>query len=210
MKLTLLGATGSVGRQLLTQALTAGHPVIVLVRQPDTLGDLRARVTVVQGDATDAAAVARAVAGADAVLSTLGHRKGSPKDVLAQGITHTIAAMQQHGVRRLVVLANTSLSDTGDQPTFGQRSRQALMGLAAGEINQDHAAQARLIADSGLDWTIVRAALLSNGPQSGRYQVGKLDRTTGSRIARADVADFMLTCATQDTYRQSMPVISQA
>ena len=210
MKLTLLGATGSVGRQLLTQALTAGHTVTVLVRQPDTLGDLRARVTVVQGDATDAAAVARAVAGADAVLSTLGHRKGSPKDVLAQGITHTISAMQQQRVRRLVVLANTALSDTDDQPTFRQRSLQALRGLAMGEINQDHAAQARLIADSGLDWTIVRAALLSNGPQSGQYQVGKLDRTTGSRIVRADVADFMLTCATQDTYRQSMPVISQA
>jgi putative NADH-flavin reductase len=210
MKLTLLGATGSVGRQLLTQALTAGHAVTVLVRQPDTLGDVRARVTVVQGDVTASAAVARAVADADAVLSTLGHRKGSPKDVFAQGITHTIAAMQQQRVRRLVALANTALSDPDDQPTFRQRSLHALMRLAAGQINRDHAAQARLIADSGLDWTIVRAALLANGPPSGQYQVGKLDRSTGSRIMRADVADFMLTCATQDTYRHSMPVISQA
>jgi len=77
------------------------------------------------------------------------------------------------------------------------------------QINQDHAAQARLIADSGLDWTIVRAALLSNGPHSGRYRVGKLDGTAGSRIARADVADFMLACATSDHYLQSMPVLSQ-
>jgi len=209
MKLTLLGATGSVGRELVTQALSAGHTVTVLVRNPDKLGDLRARVTIVQGDVTDPAVVDRAIAGADAVLSTLGHTKASPRDIFALAISHTITAMHRHGVQRLVVLANTGVSNAEDQPTFGQRLQRALMGLTIAQTNQDHAAQARLIADSGLDWTIVRAALLSNGPHSGKYRVGKLDRTAGSRIARADVADFMLACATEDKYIHSMPVISQ-
>ena len=70
-KLTILGATGSVGRELVAQALEKGHSVTVLVRNPDKLGELRPSITIVEGDVTDAEAVDRAVAGADAVMSTL-------------------------------------------------------------------------------------------------------------------------------------------
>src|SRR5437870_1026079 len=97
-KLTILGATGSVGRELVAQALDADHAVTVLVRNPDKLGALRSRVMVVQGDVTDPAALDRAVAEADVVLSTLGHAKGSPNDVLAVAATGAIAAMRRHGV----------------------------------------------------------------------------------------------------------------
>jgi putative NADH-flavin reductase len=72
-----------------------------------------------------------------------------------------------------------------------------------------NSSEARIITDSGLDWTIVRAATLTNGPRTGKYRASKLDGSAGSKIARADVADFMLASATNGNYVHSMPVISQ-
>lgn len=209
MKLTILGATGSVSQELVKQALAAGHAVMVLVRNPEKLGALRSRVTVVQGDVTSADVVSRAIAGADAVLSTLGHSKGSPDDVLAVASSRVITAMRNSDVKRLVVLANTALPDAGDQPTFGQRIQGTMMSMMMGQINRDHAVQAQRIAASELDWTIVRAALLADGPHSGKYRVGQLDSKAGGRIARADVADFLLACAVNGSYVRAMPVVSQ-
>ena len=114
MKLTILGATGSVGRELVDQALSAGHTVTVLVRNPEKLETSVSRVTVVQGDVTNADAVQRAIVGADAVLSALGHSKSSPDDVLATASANAIAAMRPAGIKRLVVLANTALPAEGE------------------------------------------------------------------------------------------------
>ena len=209
MNLTVFGATGHVGQELVSQALGAGHTVTVLVRNPEKLSALSSRVNIVQGDVTDSSVVNRVIEGSNAVLNTLGHVRGGASDMLTVAASNIVKAMSQHGTRRLVVLTNTAVSDPADKPTGGQKFQGALMGIAMGQINKDHIAQAQVLADSTLDWTIVRAVILADGSRSGKYKVGKLDSTTGSRIARADVADFMLSVLTSDQYLRSMPVISQ-
>ena len=81
MKLAVLGATGSVGRELVTQALAAGHEVIALVREQPKPGEIDDGVALVLADAKSAEAVERTVAGSDAVVSALGHTKGAPDDL---------------------------------------------------------------------------------------------------------------------------------
>jgi putative NADH-flavin reductase len=209
MKLTVLGATGNVGKELVEQALAAGHEVTVLVRAPEKLGEIRSRVTVVQGNVTDSEAISRAVAGRDAVLSTLGHRKNSPDDVLAVAMKHTIVAMQLLNVQRLVVVGNSGLIENGDQPTGFQKFMSGLMNVIASKNKEDHNAQARLIEKSGLDWVIVRPPVLAGGVYSGKYHTGeKLDKNIGAKIIRADLADFMLKCVTNDASLHTMPAIS--
>lgn len=100
MRLTVLGASGSVGRELVAQALRRGHEVTELLRDEPPAGGMDGLTRLVVGDATRAEPVARAVEGADAVLSTLGHSKGSPKDLLTRATTNVIAAMQADGVER--------------------------------------------------------------------------------------------------------------
>ncbi len=82
MKLTIFGATGRTGRQLLTQALEAGHEVTAFVRDPSKLGVTHSRLRVMQGDVYDASVVEDATKGQDAVLSALGPVRGGPKDVM--------------------------------------------------------------------------------------------------------------------------------
>ncbi len=93
MKLAVLGATGSVGRELVTQALAAGHEVTALVREQPKPGEIDDRVALVLADAKSAEAVERTVAGSDAVVSALGHAKGAPDHILARATTNVIAAL---------------------------------------------------------------------------------------------------------------------
>ena len=93
MKLAVLGATGSVGRELVTQALAAGHEVTALVPEQPKPGEIDDRVALVLADAKSAEAVERTVAGSDAVVSALGHAKGAPDDILARATTNVIAAL---------------------------------------------------------------------------------------------------------------------
>jgi putative NADH-flavin reductase len=210
MKLAVLGASGSVGREIVTQALAAGHHVTVLVRHTPQSGQVDPRVTVVQGDAADPGSVDRAVAGSDAVLSALGHAKGSPRDLLTIAISNIIAAMLAHGIRRLVVVAPPTLTDPRDRPGLFYRFVRFGMPLAMRAVTLDHAAQARLVTDSGLDWTIVRAAtIFTDRPHTGHYQAGPITHDTGRSISRADLAAFMLASATHGTFVQGVPMVSQ-
>jgi uncharacterized protein YbjT (DUF2867 family) len=72
MNLTVFGATGGVGREVVTQALDAGHDVTAYVRNPSKLDVTHSNLTVITGELTDRDAVQRAVHGSDAVISALG------------------------------------------------------------------------------------------------------------------------------------------
>src|SRR5205809_43102 len=105
MKLVIFGATGQTGRLLIEQGLSGGHEVTGFARDPTRLRASSESIRVVQGDVLDPAAVDRAVAGQDAVLSALGSApRGSPP-VLPDGMRHILEAMEQLSVKRVVVLS---------------------------------------------------------------------------------------------------------
>lgn len=61
---------------------------------------------------------------------------------------------------------------------------------------------------SNLDWTIVRVPMLTDDPPTGKVRVGYVGKGTGSRISRADMADFMLRQLADTTYWHKAPAIS--
>ncbi len=209
MKLAVLGATGSVGRELVTQALAAGHEVAGLVRERPQ-GEFYGRVSLVAGDAVSADAVERAVAGSDAVLSTLGHAKSSPHDLLARASSNIVAAMRAGGVDRLVVLSSFTVVDAADRPGPFYRAARALLRVVRPDLVRDHGEQARLIEESGLAWTIVRGPVIfTDGPRTGRHDAGPIGRHSGARISRADLAEFMLNAATDGSFMRMKPLVCQ-
>jgi putative NADH-flavin reductase len=209
MKLTIFGATGRTGIPLVQQALAAGHSVTALARTPEKLPITHDQLTVVQGDATDPAAVERAVAGAEAVLSALGQTKGAPKDMQTVATRNIVAAMQQHGVRRLVSLTGAGVDAPQDQPKLINHLITFALKTLSGDVLRDAEGHAEVIRNSDLDWVIVRGPMLTEGPYTGQYRVGWVGVNTSARIARADVADFMLTQVTDDTYLRQAPMISE-
>jgi putative NADH-flavin reductase len=210
MRLAVLGATGSVGRELVTQALGAGHDVTALVREEPKAGAIDDRVALVVGDVMDADTVNRVVAHKDAVLSALGHAKGSPDDVLACAASNLITAMRVDGVDRLVVLSSPAVEDLEDRPGLFYRVARVILRIAMPGAVRDHLDQARLIEECELAWTLVRGPLLfTDGPHTGRYRAGPITHDTGTRISRADLADFMLAAATGGGFVRDLPLVSQ-
>ncbi len=201
MNLTILGATGATGTLLVERALAAGHHVTALVRNPQKLTTTHPNLRAIAGDATDGAAVARALEGADAVISALGATKGA---LMADATRAIVAGAERHGVKRVVVLSSFAV----------QRERlggvaKLMTGLMMGAMIKDKAAGEDLLRASGLDWTIVYATLLGSGPATGATVVPD-GATLGmsQKIARADVAAFLLDTATGDQYRRASVTIT--
>jgi putative NADH-flavin reductase len=205
-RVLIVGATGGTGRELVAQALERGLAVTALVRNPSRLRVEHPRLTVVQGDVLDAASVEGAVRGQDAVLSALGHRRYFyPTRIQSAGTRNVVRAMESHGVRRLVCATSLGLGDSAGR--LGLMYTLFLIPAILPFYFWDKTRQERAIAESGLDWVIVRPGALTNGDRRGRVQqgpyVGSFFRTV--RVSRADVAAFMLNQLASDSYLGAAP-----
>lgn len=206
MKLIIFGATGTIGRHLVDQALSQGHRVTAFARNPSTLALDHRNLTRRAGDVLDPVAVADAVKGRDAVLIVLGAgRKGTVRSV---GTGNVIAAMERHGVRRLVCQSTLGAGDSHALLNFFWK--HIVFGLLLRDAFADHEAQEALVRQSGLDWTIVRPAAFTDGPATGAYKHGSALTGTSLtlKISRADVAGFLLRQLSGDAYLRQSPGLS--
>ena len=210
LRLAVLGATGSVGREFVAQALAAGHQVTALVREQPKPGEIDDRVALVLGDAASAGDVEHAVAGSDAVVSALGHAKGAPDKILARATANVIAAMRADTIDRLVVLSSAAVEDTADQPGLFYRFARLVMRIAIANVVLDHREQAHLIEESGLAWTLVRGPVVfTDGPHTGTYHAAPITPHTSPGITRAHLADFKLATSTKGDFVRMKPLVSK-
>ena len=206
MRLALTGGSGRIGSHVLAWALASGHEVTALARSPQSLS-ATAGLTVVTGDATDAGAVAEAVAGADAVLSALGPRGAKSASLLAEAGRNLVSAMDKAGCNRLVCVSAAGAFIRAD-PDTGFLVKAILPRVLASQFADVRAMEAEIRA-SNLDWTLVRATRLVNTPLTGRYRVRpQYPPRGGGKISRADVAHFMAAVVTDGTWMRESPALA--
>ncbi|MEU0542334.1 SDR family oxidoreductase [Nocardia sp. NPDC005978] len=206
MRIALFGATGTLGRVVLTKALEAGHEVTALTRNADNITVSHERLRVVVGDVLDPAAVERTVLGQEAVLVCLGAgRKGV---VRAEGTRIIMAAMERAGVKRLVCQSTLGAGDSHGNLNF--LWKYILFGLLLRPAMADHNVQEDYVRASNLDWTIVRPSAFTDGPAEGTYRrnFGPDEKGLTLKISRADIADFLVEQLTDTTYVRRTPAIS--
>jgi putative NADH-flavin reductase len=205
MKLTIVAATGGIGRQLLDQALAAGHDVTAVVRDPGSLPG-RARVHAVPDlTAAGPGTLEPALAGADAVLSGLGPRSRADAGVASRGTAAVVQAMRATGVRRVVAVSAAPVATVASpgrphpprhDPGEGVVTRHLatpLLRAALRDVYADLALMEDVLRDSGLDWTVVRPPRLTDGPMTGAYRTAEgRNLRRGLLVSRADVAHLML------------------
>lgn len=204
----LFGGTGKTGRRVLERALAQGHEVRALVRDPAKLGVVDPRVYVVVGDVLDAPRVDETVAGAEAVVSVFGQVKGSPRSLQTDGTRLIVAAMQRHGVSRLVTLSGGGLRAEQDRPKLPDRLIRGALRLVAGHVLADAEGHLEVLRASGLEWTVVRGPRLTEEPGRGSYRVGWVGVEASTQISRDDLADFILTQVEDRRYVGQLPFVS--
>lgn len=204
-RLAILGATGGIGGYLLSWAVDAGYPVHVLARRPEAVPG-RPGVTVTRGDATDPAAVAGVVASAGAVLSALGPRGAKTPGLLGAAASAVTQAMVKHGVRRLICVSAAGAFIRED-PEASPLVKVILPCIFARPF-ADVREMERVVRASTLDWTLVRPTRLVNAPATGEVRIRDRYPAPGlTRVARADVAQFMIGALTEPGYIRQAPAI---
>ena len=208
MKLLIIGASRGIGRQLLEQALKAGHLVTAMARHPENLPRQQEGLQTVAGDILDASRVQQAVAGQEAVCLTIGVGVTiKPVTVFSQGTKNVLAAMAEHGVRRLVCVTGIGAGDSAGHG--GLLYDRLFKPLLLKTIYEDKDRQEALIRASDTDWTIVRPGFLTNGPLTENYRVlTDLWGITADKISRADVAHFMLEELSAPRYVGQTPLLT--
>ena len=204
MRIIVFGATGGTGQALIQAAITAGHTVTAFTRRPGSIAEQPAlRVSV--GNVLDRPAVAAAVGGHDAVLSALGGRPWRKESICGPAIRNISAAMGTHQVRRIVAISTLGAADT--RADVGWAARNILFRFILRREVADKEDMEEHLATTDLDWTVVRVGMLMKAAK-GRFRVADDHSIQGmGKIARADVAGFMIAQLQSGAWVRRRPVI---
>ncbi len=204
MRVLVFGASGRTGRLVVKESLERGHQVLAFVRSSPKLDLSHPQLTVVSGDVTSAPDVDLAVQRSDAVVSTLGRASNSPLNVCSVGVANMVGSMSKHGIRRLICL-----SDYGNGETRTRGLYARFLWLLIRAHLEDKEKMEETVRSSGLDWTIVRATILTDGAKTETYRVGpEIKVGLVPKISRHDLADFIAKQLTDVSFIRSSPSIS--
>jgi len=208
MKIAIFGSTGSIGRELVEQALNKGCSVTAAARNPSKIDVKHKNLRVVGADVMDQQAVEAVVAQQDAILSALGTPALTRNTTRSQGTLHIIQAMEKFGVRRLISLSSLGIGDS--RPNLPALYKYILVPILLRQGFAEHEIQESYVKQSNTDWTLVRPGAYTNGPLTGVYKQGfsVTDANIKAKISRADVADFMLKQLDTNDYVGKSPGVS--
>ncbi len=199
MIVTIFGANGRVGRQVVKLALKQGHSVRAFVHSTNPFLK-HPRLQVIKGDIYNAHQVETAIAGSDAVLSTLGSWGTPRKDILAKGMQNIIPAMLAHKVDRLVSLTGHIAKDPTDTLPLIVRISRMIMALFVGKILKDGDRHISDLRGSSLNWTVLRSPVMTEFGNKDYFITDKIS-LIGS-IHRHAVAKSMVDVLKNNSYKQ--------
>lgn len=207
----VVGASRGTGLETVRKGLAAGHRVRALARSAMSIPITDERLEKVTGDATDRTALLNALEGIDAVIFTLGVAPSltnamSGTRVFSTATRALVDVMKEKGIRRLVAVTGIGAGDSRGHG--GPLYDWVIFPLLLKRVYDDKDVQEQIIRQSGLDWTIVRPGLLTNGPDTSNYRV-LLDpaQWRAGSISRADVADFLVREVTERKFVGKAPAL---
>jgi nucleoside-diphosphate-sugar epimerase len=207
MKIAVIGANGRSGRAFVTAALTAGHQVNAGVHTTSSMTQ-QPGLRVYRCDATNPEEVKELIQGQDAVVSLIGHVKGSSASVQTDSIKNIIQVMQAQKVTRLISLTGTGVRFPGDRISLSDRFLNFGISLIDPKRISDGKEHVRQITMSNLDWTILRVLKLQT--HSRRKYTLTENGPTKLFVSREDVADSILLLLSKNSFIKKAPIISRA
>lgn len=207
MRLTVLGATGLTGAQVVEQALAEGHSVTALVRNPDRVTRHHPHLVVQKGSPVAAGDIAACVAGADAVVHCLGIGglgTGASTTLVSDSVKAVLAAMRPHGVRRLVCMSNIG---TGGSGSWFVRRAIPLVVRRLNPILEDKERMEAALRASDVEWVAVRMAAIRKGPAKPA-RTSPDGRGLGLSVTAASAAAFLLARTCGQEFLRETPSLS--
>jgi putative NADH-flavin reductase len=207
-KIIVFGATGNTGMQVVQQALLAGYKVIVVVRNPDAFTISDKNLKVIKGDVLQPSTFENAIKGMDAVVSCLGSKAFQHTIIYSKGMSNIIDAMHKAGVYRVVCIsAGAAVIPPHSSfliKIFIKNTLQRIFKY----MYTDMLLMENILSESDLNWTVIRAPRLTNGPLTRTYRIAINEFLANlSKVSRADLADCIIKyLADQKTFKARLEV----
>lgn len=201
-----MAADGRTGKLVVREALARGHAVVAGVYGANPFAP-HDNLRVAPCDGRKLADVRQLVRGCDAVVSVIGHVKGSPADIQTVTIANTIAAMDELNIRRFVSLTGTGVRLPGDKITLIDRILNLAVSLIDPARVKDGVAHVKLLQQSDLDWTVIRVLKLQNVRAQGFTL--REHGATKNYVSRADAAKAIVDVLDGKSFVRAAPILSQ-
>lgn len=203
----VVGATGGLGLQIVSQALDRGMGVTALVRNPSALPESD-HLRVVTGSIFDPKLIRDALTGTDAVISALGFKRNSPHPTIySESVQALIPEMAAAGIPKIIFCTSAGVED--DDPSTLWIYRRVVRPLFLKKGYVDMVKAEALLRQSSADWVIVRPGRLTSGERKTQFRVSPRFRPAhGITISRADVAYFMLQQVDSDQWVHQTPTLT--
>lgn len=206
MKLTVFGASGLLGQHLVSQAADRGHEVTAAVESTVPDSRFRSSVETVEVDVYTGEHVERAVADAAVVCTVFQHTKTTPPDYMAVSGRHVLDAMESADVERYLTVVPATVQRDGEQSGLVESIGCLLLRLLRPTVVADGADHAADVRSRDLDWTVVRALRVTDGPPTRQYRTGNITLGVDS-VSYGDLSSFLLDCCERGIYLRMLPKI---
>lgn len=211
MKITIFGANGQIGQHLVKQALEAGHEVIAYTRRANTIDIQHEKLQIVVGDLTDRDKLKEAIAGSDAVLSSLGPKMTMKRKVtelpIAEGHQAIISVMEKHGLKRLITLATPAFSAEEDIKQIATVLPGFMPRIFMPSAYKEMIGIKKLLETTQLDWTVVRIIDPNAKTDGNGYAISFGDTKSKMSVSRYNAAKCMLDAVSKDEWIHKMPIV---
>ena len=207
----IIGANGGIGRQAVDQALSAGHRVTALLRNPAKLPLTHSNLKIVQADVTQPVSLLNLFTGHDVIISAVGVSGGfkdPPTNLYSQGAQNILREMEQSGVRRAFFISASAVETNPLLPFFIRLASKYIIQKLLANMYTDLRLMETLIKETDLDWTIVRPPQLTDSKVTGHYRIA-VNRflKNGLKLSRADTVHFMLShIQSEDVFRSVVEI----
>lgn len=190
MQITVFGAGGRVGRLVVGELLARKHQVIAVIHNKSPFFTEDPGLHIIKGDIYQAAQVAEALQGSQAVISALGSWGTPAKDIQTVGMTTIVPAMQTQGIRRIISVTGSGAFAPNDTISKFDSLTHMAGQLLAGKVLYDGEAHIKLLNNSGLDWTVIRSPVMTSNPAT-KYSLQTKRPLPWALISRYTVAQAM-------------------
>jgi len=202
----IFGADGRTGKLVVEEALKRGHRVQGFVYKNNH--NFPKEVLILEGNVIEQNDVLQAVSGCDAIISVLGHIKGSDPLMQTKGIRNIVNAMQKSSITRIISLTGTGVRQPGDKPSLIDRILNLGIRLTDPERIKDGIEHAKILQNSNLDWTILRVLKLGNSNREPK----NIHLTPGGPAelltSRKKAAKILVSLTESNDFNHQMPVSS--
>jgi putative NADH-flavin reductase len=209
MQITILGAAGRIGKEVVKQALKAGYQVKVMVRSSDKLGDLKEKVEIIQGNLLDPLSVGKAMNGSKVVINLSGAAKEPDQVIKFQGIGKILVEkLKEQGISRLINISAAVAILPAERLEFRRKVLRFITYIFYKEMKEvQDTVMEIILKEKDIDWTLIRPAFISDKTGNGNILIDD-KKLPGLTVTLQDLGKFIVDQVGSSEWIRKAPMIA--